>query len=182
MADYDEVMNGLRAQARQVIGRNALTLAPYEARPTRAATPPEKQWWNFAAKYDAAKRIKAEVLRDYPGWNDDGDALRHAELSRRLASEVDPVTAYLAGGSHEIDNTIPESWQTFAPPFLKEHAKDNWHGQGKAERLMDLRNNAEGRRAAAERRPVDPTRLQTRPGDAAPTAAPYQSRPTPGGR
>lgn len=129
--------------------------------------PPEKQWWNVPAKYAAAKRIKEEILRDYPGHDDAGDARRHAELSRRMASEIDPITALLAGVTHEIDNTMPP-WFTQWP-----HADQNWHGQRWPERNMDLHNNAEGLRAAAERRPVNPRNLQTLPARTSKPLKPY---------
>lgn len=122
------------------------------------------------AKIRAAERIKAEMLRDFRGHNDAGDALRHAELSRRLASQIDPGTAYLAGVAHEIENSLPVSWQRFAPARLREHAAENWHGQDPAEARMDLNNNAEGRRAAWEGRPVDPNRLQIERGVTPPSA------------
>jgi hypothetical protein len=180
MASYEEVMDGLRAKVQQVIGQNAVALAQHGGGPQiKPRVPPEKQWWNLPAKYHAAERIKAEVLRDYPGWNNAGDAARHAELSRRMASEIDPLTSYVAGVAHEIDNTIPGSWARFAPGFMKAHAEENWHGQDKAERDMDLRNNAEGRRAAAEHRPVDPARLQDSPNGPPAPGAPYQPRRTP---
>ncbi|WP_395671648.1 hypothetical protein [Phenylobacterium sp.] len=134
-----------------------------------------KQWWNLPAKYEAAKRIKAG-MRGFAGHNDAGDAMRHAELSRRLAAEIDPLTAYLAGVSHEIDNSVPVWAQRYAPPFLREHARENWHGQAPSEGLMDLRNNAEGRWAARDGRPVDARRLQASPGGQIPDEAPYQRR------
>jgi hypothetical protein len=175
MAGFDETMRGLRSRAQQAIGDNARALAPHGHGPqTRAPTPPEKQWWNLGAKYEAADRIKGEMMRDFHGHNDGGDALRHAELSRRLASEIDPVTSYLAGVTHEIENGIPAQLAPFAPRFMREHAKENWHGQGRPERLMDDRNNAEGRRAAREGRAVDPSRLQISPSGPVPPDAPYQ--------
>ncbi|MEO8113915.1 MAG: hypothetical protein ABI655_06015 [Phenylobacterium sp.] len=175
MESYDEAMDRLRAGAQQLIGRNALALAQHGAGPQSGpANPPEKQWWNIPAKLHAAERIKADVLRDYPGWNDAGDAARHAELSRRMASEIDPAFSHLAGVAHEVENTIPSSWVKFAPPFLQDHAKQNWHSQDRAERLMDDRNNAEGRAAAREHRPVDPARLQTSPNGPLPEGAPYR--------
>ncbi len=175
MAGFDGFMNGLRTRVQQAIGDNALVLSQYGAGPqTGSARPPETQWWNLPAKYAAAQRIKADVLRNYPGWNDAGDAARHAEPSRRMASEIDPTTAFFAGAAHEAENTIPSELAQFAPGFLQAHARENWHGQGTPERLMDERNNAEGRRAAREHRLVDPARLQTSPAGPVPPSAPYQ--------
>jgi hypothetical protein len=121
-----------------------------------------------------------------PGHNNAGDAFRHAELSRRLADEIDPLTSYVAGVTHEIDNSIPASWVPSAPdpasrlaPMLEplhRHAMQNWHGQGLPETMMDLRNNAEGRRAASEGRVVDVHRLQLGRDAAPPTGAPYVTR------
>lgn len=173
MNGYEEVMNGLRARVRRAVGDNALAMQAHGVA-TGSATRPERQWWNLPAKYAAAQRIKEEALATYPGHNDAGDALRHAELSRRLASEIDPTTAYLAGVTHELENTIPERLVRFAPSSMWAHAEENWHGQGTPERLMDDRNNAEGRRAAREHRPVDPTRLQTSPAGPPAPGAPYQ--------
>ena len=171
-------MSGLGAQTRELIGLNALALAQHGwgsgAATEVGSPPPEKQWWNLPAKYEAARRIKDETLRQYPGWNNPGDATRHAELSRRKASEIDPVTAYVASATHELDNSFPADWARFAPGFLKAHARENWHGQPAAERLMDERNNAEGRRAAREHRSVAPRRLQTGPDGPVPPGAPYQ--------
>ncbi|MDB5476494.1 MAG: hypothetical protein JWP49_2005 [Phenylobacterium sp.] len=148
-----------------------LSLEDHAALAKAPKLPPE--WWNLPAKYDAAAQIKDEVLRDYPGWNDAGDARRHAELSRRLDSEIDPLTAMAAGYAHEIENTIPGSWQRFAPPALREHARQNWHGQPPSEAMMDLRNNVEGRRAAEQGRSVDPRGLQVSPDAAPPAGAAY---------
>jgi hypothetical protein len=136
----------------------------------RAPRKPQQQWWNIPAKYEAAKRIKGEVLESYPGRNDAGDAMRHAELSRRMATEIDPVTSTLAGLFHEIDNSIPEKYVQAMPPGpLRRHARENWWGPNDAERDMDLHNNREGLRAAREGRAVNPANLRLAP---APTPTP----------
>jgi hypothetical protein len=49
---------------------------------------------------------------------------------------------WLAGTGHELDNLLTD-------------------GSPLAEVLMDLHNNAQGRRAGSEGRPVDPNSLQT---------------------
>jgi hypothetical protein len=136
-----------------------MSLDDYVALSRAPRRTPAQQWWNLPAKYRAAQRIKHEMLRDFPGHDDQGDALRHAELSRRLAVEIDPVTSALAGFMHEIDNSIPRP----AEPRPGSHADENWWGQRWPERNMDIHNNTEGIRAALEGRPVDPANLQVRP-------------------
>lgn len=121
---------------------------------SRAPRRPAQQWWNLAAKYNAANRIfEEERHRSAANAHDAGlrtarnnrfDAIRHAVASERVVSEVDPMTAYVAGVGHEL-----KGWLFDGQPF----------GEG----IMDLRNNAEGRRAAAEHRAGDLRRLQTAP-------------------
>ncbi|TAJ70700.1 MAG: hypothetical protein EPO51_16555 [Phenylobacterium sp.] len=112
---------------------------------------PEKQFWNLPAKLDRARAIADEEGRAAWGaaraqgvsrpHNNALDAQRHARWSERMAREIDPVTSFLVGTGHELAEMF----------------------QPRAEALMDFRNNAEGRRAAREGRPIDPTRLQATP-------------------
>lgn len=122
---------------------------------------PEKQFWNLPAKLDRARAIADEEGR--AAWavaraqgvsrphNNALDAQRHARWSERMALEIDPETSFLVGTGHELSEMF----------------------QPRAEALMDFRNNAEGRRAARDGRPIDPTRLQTTP-------TPYRPRMTHG--
>jgi hypothetical protein len=138
--------------------------------------PPEKEWWNLPAKYRAVQRIKGEMLRQFPGHDDGGDAVRHAELSRRMAVDIDPVTAAAAGLMHEIDNTVPRAWVPSRPAIVHRHADENWWGQRWPERDMDMHNNLEGLRAGMSHRPIDRRVLQTRPAQASAPLPPYGER------
>lgn len=158
-----------RASRQLLENRLALDVAP--------RLPPERQWWNLPAKHAKAKEIAAEerrrsiesaVAAGERAHNSRFDAQRHAEWSRRMASEIDPLSARVFGAIHELEGSLP-SPETLrargAPGWLQNLARSReWHDQPAAEALMDVRNNAEGRRAAAEGRPVNPANLQTRPG------------------
>ncbi|MBK8970023.1 MAG: RHS repeat-associated core domain-containing protein [Hahellaceae bacterium] len=105
-------------------------------------------WWdlpaNFGHAYDLARY---ELARPgHGGHNDHSDASRHSEWSRRMCEEINPFTSWAAGVGHEIDGLL--------------------NGQPWNEFMMDLHNNQEGRNAASEGRPVDPSNLVTSPDDA----------------
>ncbi|HET6974814.1 MAG TPA: RHS repeat-associated core domain-containing protein [Pyrinomonadaceae bacterium] len=103
-------------------------------------------WWDprtYLPDYDRAGQIANEELINHPGHNDAGDAMRHAEWSRRMRCEIGPFTAWSSGVGHEIDNLF--------------------EGAPLEEIIMDLHNNAEGRRAGGQSRPVDPNNLQNSP-------------------
>lgn len=55
--------------------------------------------------------------------------MRHAEWSHRMVQEINLFTAWVAGTGHEIQGML--------------------HGQPWAEMLMDLHNNAVGRRSGS---------------------------------
>ena len=98
---------------------------------------------------DAARRIANEELAKRPlDHNNLGDAMRHAEASRRVVEEVNTPSALIMGYGHELENLVESS------PIK--------------EVLMDLHNNAVGRAAGAAGTPVDPRRLITDP-DRAPS-------------
>ena len=107
------------------------------------------QFWNLPAKFAAANQIKQEELAEFPGHNTSGDAMRHAEASRRLAEAAGPVFASAAGLWHEAGNS---RWRALGGD-----------GQPLSEAAMDLLNNSRGVDAAMRGVPVDPGRLQTRP-------------------
>lgn len=117
---------------------------------------PEQQFWNLPAKLDRARQIGREedlisrlaaLARGIPSaHNNELDARRHARWSERMAQEIDPVTSLLVGFGHELEGSLSRR-----------------RPQPRAEALMDAHNNAEGRQAARERRPIDPGRLQTSP-------------------
>lgn len=115
---------------------------------------PERQWWNVPAKVAAARTIYSQEKRSHPGASDAGDAMRHAEASRRVAEEVDPVTAELGGLAVEGAGLLRA-----ASKFMLRHPAKGVFG----DMMMDLHNNAEGRAAAAAGRPVDANRLQNAP-------------------
>lgn len=176
MAGYDDVMDGLRRRVRQVIGNNAVALAPHGLGPsTKAPTPPEKQLWNFAAKKAAGERIADEELdRSFQAagpvrpHNNEFDAMRHARWSQRMASEIGPVFSAGAGLWHEAGNIsdgIGQNIEKRLDPKRFPHPEQvPTIGETMAESAMDLRNNFEGIGAALRHRPIKPANLQTRPG------------------
>ncbi|MBI5196253.1 MAG: transglutaminase [Nitrospirae bacterium] len=102
-------------------------------------------WWDLPANYGRAYEIHDQEMERFAGHhNDTGDAMRHAEWSRRTAEETNSFTAWSAGLGHEIDNWINDD--------------QPWR-----EGLMDLHNNSEGRNAARESRLVNPNNLRTNP-------------------
>jgi hypothetical protein len=155
------MMDAIRSQARQAIAANAAALDR-----TFGAGQPlgerAKRWWDLPAKLELGHRIAreelaasvaaAEATGTRAAHNNAYDAMRHARWSERMAQEIGPSFAALAGLEHELENTL--------------------QGQGRAEALMDLRNNAEGRRAAADHRPIDPRNLQTGLSQPAPAGNP----------
>lgn len=112
------------------------------------ARPPEKQWWNLPAKIEAGRHIAREEARPRH-HNDHEDGMRHANWSRRMATEIGPVFSALAGVEHEIENTLP-TWA-------------GGDGLPPSEAAMDLVNNFEGLTAWASDRPVNPTRIRDSP-------------------
>jgi hypothetical protein len=182
MAGYDEVMDGLCAKVQQVIGQNAVALAQHGVGPQRRPPiPPEKQWWNFAAKAAVARQIVEEESNRFKGQSNNlGDAMRHANASRRLTERVGPIYAQGAGIYHEADNLAHAAWdnvkKAIAPNSIPPGTSVPSPGQAISESLMDLRNNAEGRREALEGRGLDVRRLQTRPVGPVPSSASYQDR------
>ncbi|WP_309091110.1 DUF6973 domain-containing protein [Phenylobacterium sp.] len=141
---------------------------------------PHEQWWNLPAKKAEGERIaKEEAARakqlngGLPPHNTMGDAVRHARWSKRMAEEIDPVFARLAGAQHEADNLITSVLQNagaqlgLLPKSLRSGRTLSSVPQTFSESLMDMRNNAEGLRAARGGRAIDPAQLQ-----------PYPTKPT----
>lgn len=100
---------------------------------------------------EEVKRTQAQIAADRAqagaGSDDIYDAKRHSEASRRISQAVGPGYAHLFGTAHELQNLTKPA---------------NWLEGDILERVgMDLRNNAEGRLAAKQHRPVNPARLQT---------------------
>ena len=100
---------------------------------------------NAAATAQKAEQIHQEGLAKHHGHNDAGDAMRHAETSRRISEALSPEAAFVLGALNELKGL-----------FL-------W-GEPQDERIMDFHNNREGRTAFREGRPVNPTNLQVQPG------------------
>lgn len=135
-----------------------------------------KRPWDVAAKMDIAQRIAAE--EDRRAWetgtgrphNDVRDAMRHARWSQRTAQAAGPIFAEVAGIAHEAKN-LYDSVRAHGPsgPYEPQNRGGGLPplpptpGQTIDESRMDLRNNAEGRRAAREGRPIDTRRLQAAP-------------------
>lgn len=123
-----------------------------------------KQWWNLPAKFRAADEIskeeeaKAWAASDpFPPHNNAADAMRHAETSRRLAVGAGPLFSHVAGAGHELKNILID-------------------GMPLRESAMDLRNNAEGLRAASDGRAVRRENLQPRLGAPSPSNFAYNER------
>jgi hypothetical protein len=150
-----------------------LTLEEQAALAQAPRLAPEKQWWNLAAKKAAGERIGHEEDRKFAGrHNDAGDAMRHAEWSQRMATDIGPIFSGRAGLYHEGDNlahAVAGQYGKAYDPLLKgdataynvpEHPSIT---QTLSESGMDLWNNAQGIAAALAGHPIDPSRLQTRP-------------------
>ena len=101
-------------------------------------------WWDLPANFGRAREIAAEVLAKYPNsHNEMGDAMRHAEWSQRMASEINPFTAWAAGTGHEVQGMC--------------------QGQPMNEMAMDLHNNGVGRSAGSSGQPINTNQLWTLP-------------------
>jgi len=138
-----------------------------------------KRPWDFPAKEAVTRRIAQEELdRAGGGHNDIRDAMRHAQWSQRTAQAVGPLYAEVAGIAHEAKNLADSiaSHGTHGPYDTVGRNPMPTPGETMSESLMDLRNNAEGRRAAREGRPIDMQRLQTAPKQTVMGALVYQPR------
>jgi hypothetical protein len=161
MSPQERAFAALQRDARRVVAENARQLhalvdpsAPLQTRAGR--------WWDFPAKRQFAEQVNeeerararqaAKAAGDDNPRNDRFDAERHARASHRLTQATGPLFAHAAGTWHEIRNVAVDKHPL-------------------SETMMDLRNNAEGRRAALAMRPIDRTRLQTRPAVAAEAGA-----------
>ncbi len=104
-------------------------------------------WWDFSANLGRAKEIAKEELakRGSGNHNNEGDAIRHAEWSRRMTEEIGPSTSWAVGLGHEVGGLVK--------------------GQPWSEAMMDIKNNAEGRAAARDHKPIDLNKLQKQPKD-----------------
>ena len=126
-------------------------------------------WWDLPAKKAAGEQVGREELAKF-GWrhhNDMADAIRHAEWSQRMASDLGPAFSGAAGLFHEAQNLWDDRAQYLGkrlgvqkyeerpdPPSLLQTLSENG---------MDLCNNAEGVAAAMAGRPINPSHLQSRP-------------------
>jgi RHS repeat-associated protein len=99
-------------------------------------------WWDIPSNFKRARDIGLEELKKRPmNHNDSGDAMRHAEWNRRMVEEINSFTAWTVGIGHEIEGLLQnQPWE---------------------EAMMDLHNNAEGRKAGNENRSVDSNDLIT---------------------
>lgn len=140
MPGFENYMSAARARVDDISKRNA-----------RAGVGPTTlPAWDIAGKLKAARRIADEELERHTGHhNDQGDADRHAQWSRRMANETGPVFSTLVGFGHELEGSAP-SWL-------------GGRGQPLSEATMDLINNAQGVRASQQGRSIDPSKLQDRP-------------------
>jgi len=153
-------------------GRGApLLTIPEQAALARAPvlrSSPSIPWWDFSAKKGAGEQIAREESDKFAGHhNDAGDAMRHAEWSQRMASDLGPGFSGLVGVYHEGQNL----WDNRSQYLGKRLGRPQYETrpyppsllQTLSESGMDLRNNAEGIAAAIDGRPIDPSHLQTRP-------------------
>jgi hypothetical protein len=55
-------------------------------------------WWDLPANFRMAREIARQELEKRPSaHNDSEDAMRHAEWSRRMVTEINSFTAWVAG-------------------------------------------------------------------------------------
>lgn len=102
-------------------------------------------WWDIPANYKRAREIAREEYNKRPNdHNNAGDAMRHAEWSRRMTQEINNSTSFCAGVGHEIEGLLG--------------------GSPLGETFMDLHNNYQGRKAGRGNKAVDPKDLVTSPG------------------
>ena len=101
-------------------------------------------WWDLPANYSYAHQTGTQLKNQMPGWNDAGDAARHAEWNRLMAQNTNLFTAWTTGVGHEITGLI--------------------NGQSLSEALMDLHNNSIGRNAGSSGSAVNPLDLVISPG------------------
>lgn len=135
---------------------------------------------NLFEKIQRGHEIAAEVGARHRGQhNDAGDAQRHADWSKQMADELGPNFSRAAGFLHEIEGMAPriakDGSYMVGTVTMPTYGVD---AQPLSELMMDMRNNAEGIRASVENRPIDPSRLQVRPGVLpSPWQAPARARP-----
>ena len=160
-----------------------LRLKDYVALARAPRLQPEKQWWNLPAKYQAVDRIAEEegprsiLLARQAGLkgarNNIYDAERHARWSGRMAREVDPITAVVAGYGHEAKNLIEGAWRAGYYYATRGAHEARYRAEGRPTPRMaqvwdeiqrDSRNNATGRATANSGRPIPRGSLQTLPG------------------
>jgi hypothetical protein len=128
-----------------------------------------KRSWDLPAKIELAKRIaREEIDRSIAdagaegAHNNAADAMRHARWSYRTAESAGPVFTELVGIGHELDN-LGQSFRAHGTQRPYQRSIVPTPGQTLDEIQMDLLNNAAGRLAAAQGRPIDVSRLQTSP-------------------
>ncbi|MFH2138614.1 MAG: RHS repeat-associated core domain-containing protein [Candidatus Omnitrophota bacterium] len=96
----------------------------------------------FSVDLKKAEQIGLEVLSDNNGWNDAGDAYRHALWNKRMVEEINLETALVVGAGYELK-------ATYLFPI-----KQPIH-----EMCMDLWNNFEGINAGLQNRPINRSHL-----------------------
>lgn len=140
--------------------------------PTTASLPAGAgDWWNLPAKIAAGRQIAGEESDKFPTHNDGGDAMRHAEWSQRMATDIGPVFSTLVGVGHEGQNvfdSLRDSGARYAqerldPSAAAKKAPPPSIGQTLQESAMDMHNNAAGIHAAMAGAPIDLTKLQISP-------------------
>jgi len=168
----NDPLGRLRSAANRVVADNAQTFA----RITGAGLTLEQRAgrvWDIPAKMEIAHQIRKE--EEDRSWasgagrphNDARDAMRHARWSQRTAQAAGPIFAEAAGIAHEAENFVDSvrKHRRLIGPYGQagKPGMPPPPGETMDEIRMDLHNNAEGRRAAREGRPINAAKLQTRP-------------------
>jgi hypothetical protein len=177
----NDYLAGVRGRVRQAVARNAASLANLGSAGPLTVADRAERWWDVPAKVSVAEAIADDELkRAGTAHNNLGDAKRHARWSQRTAAAAGPVFAEIAGLAHEAKNlkkAFGDNLEQRRHPERFKDAPRSSMGQIASESLMDLRNNAEGRRAAIEGRGIRRENLQAAPSHVAPYDILYDQPP-----
>ncbi len=84
-------------------------------------------WWDIPANINKAIAIGNEELakrnRDH---NNEGDAMRHAEWSRRMSEEIGPTTSWVAGVAHEAEGLLAGQPWSETMMDIRSHLKNGY--------------------------------------------------------
>jgi hypothetical protein len=156
------LLGQLQDRARRTIADNAATLSALSTpgrSPILDLVGPKAlgAWRIYKEEHGAAERKSGGFAKD-----NRFDAERHAQTSHRMTQLLGPHLAALGGYGVEaagLAGNLVKNARELADPQYRAPS----FGAELSSTRMDLHNNAEGRRAAVEGRPVDPRRLQIAP-------------------